>query len=787
MYLRLLLLSYACLGGYALLVQVVCIREILVVFHGNELCLGIIFACWLGGIALGAGTASRLADRLHHRLPLYLSLLLLLCVLFPVQIASIRLLRHVLDVSPGAFIPPLKLLGGLLLTISPLSGCIGMTFPLACTLVPQSATQHIGRVYIAEAIGSMLSGILFTFVLVTRYHAFQIAAGAGMSLGVITALLSLYALRKDAPAFSRDTSSFTRLVGVIAIIGIGVYSYAVFSTTATALQQTTTEQRWQSMHPHIDRVNALDSKYQHLSLGTQAGQYVLFTNGQYASVFPDPYESATTAQFLLTQHPNPESVLLIGGGVEGLIAAMLQHPLQNLDYVELDPKLLDLLADYLPPETQDALNDPRFSLIYADGRYYVKHTHHRYDMVILNIPDPTNAMLNRFYTLEFFREIQAILNPGGVVITQIGASLHLQDRAANYTGSLYKTLTAVFPYVLVAPGTTNTYFAASEPNVITFEHDTLRRRYREHQIDSPYFSAYHYDMLLQPEQIAFATSTLRQGLDEFRLNTDLQPVTYFYSLLLWLQFSETSPERVSPPLTLRLFQALKDLPFWWFGVAMAGLVLLRLGYRYRSSPSSPGESTRFNCLWAITTTGFTGIALELILIFAFQNMYGYIYQKAGLIVAMFMVGLTVGGYISHRLISRGNSISFQPLQTRLLANEIALALFAALLPLGIRLLSRAHFSSSLEYLFMLLVGITGVLTGLEFPLASALYWQSHRNVGMTAGMLDSADHLGACCGSMLVGIVFIPLLGIPAACYVVSLLNGSSVVFLLVEKFVPKA
>jgi spermidine synthase len=96
-------------------------------------------------------------------------------------------------------------------------------------------------------------------------------------------------------------------------------------------------------------------------------------------------------------------------------------------------------------------------------------------------------MLNRFYTLEFFREIARILNPGGVVITEITSSLHLQTDAVNYTGSVYKTLRAVFPYVLVTPGATHTYFAAADPDSITFDVQTLSRRYRERQIASDYF------------------------------------------------------------------------------------------------------------------------------------------------------------------------------------------------------------------------------------------------------------------------------------------------------------
>jgi spermidine synthase len=207
--------------------------------------------------------------------------------------------------------------------------------------------------------------------------------------------------------------------------------------------------------------------------------------------------------------------------------------------------------------------------------------------------------------------------------------------------------------------------------------------------------------------------------------------------------------------------------------------------------------TRFNCLWAIGTTGFAGMALELILIFAFQNIYGYIYQKAGLIVAVFMIGLAAGGYSSHTIV-RSQEKNSPNIDSRSLLRlressflsylfyvEITIVIFAGLLPFCIRLFSSSYFFHTptvVEILFMLLVGIAGILTGFEFPLASAVYLHSQGKLGKTAGMIDSADHIGAFCGSILVGILFVPLLGITTSCYFVSVLNLSSVLFLLLQK-----
>ncbi|GAK58474.1 spermine synthase [Candidatus Vecturithrix granuli] len=770
----LLLCAYIVIGCYTLIVQVVGVREILVVFYGNELCLGIVFACWLIGVAIGARVAASMIERLRGLLASYGLLVLCLVLFFSGQIFAIRLLRIILQIAPGELLSLPGLFSGALATIAPLGFVVGIIFPVACRLLPGAHADQIGRLYIAEALGSTTGGLLLTFFLIKRYHAFQIAALSGSIVLFTTGILLL--------ASKKKSRGFRLFILLLFLLGAG-YGYIFGSSLADKLHTYSLNQRWRSMYPQIELIKSIDSPYENLALGFQADQYVLFTSGQLAAVFPDDYESGLSAHFFMSQHPNPRSILLVGGGAEGMIAEILKYPIYTLDYVELDPMLLTLLASYLPSAAQEALQDPRVSIIHTDGRYYVKQTPHRYDLVILNLPDPTTSMLNRFYTLEFFREVADILNPSGVMITEITSSLHLQQDAANYTGSVYKTLKTVFPYVLVTPGATHIYVAAVDPDVITFDLEILSRRYRERQIASDYFSEYHFQTLLQPEQTAFVHATLQQGFDIFRLNTDMQPITYFYNLLLWAQLSEDVPDRFSPSRTTRLFHTLNNLSLWWFFLPIVGLIIFRLGYvllinlfRIKGDWQQQSSIRRFNCLWAIGTTGFAAMALELILIFAFQNMYGYIYQKAGLIVALFMIGLAVGAYRSHRKLSTVCHSEPQ-LSAWLIRCEMLIVLFAALLPLFLKGLASIHISAWIEAVFMILVVVAGLLTGVEFPIGSAFYLHNQQNLGKTAAMLEGADHLGACCGSLLSGVVFVPLLGITISCLLISAIKLSSLCF----------
>ena len=44
--------------------------------------------------------------------------------------------------------------------------------------------------------------------------------------------------------------------------------------------------------------------------------------------------------------------------------------------------------------------------------------------------------------------------------------------------------------------------------------------------------------------------------------------------------------------------------------------------------------------------GFTLLGLEVLLLLGFQALYGYVYQQLSILVALFMVGMAAGAWLS---------------------------------------------------------------------------------------------------------------------------------------------
>jgi len=742
------------LGSYTIVAQVVFVREFLVIFLGNELCLGVIFSSWFLGIAIGAAASARPARKTVEGEGPFLLLSSLLAGLSPLILLLIRVMRALLAVPAGEYIPFVPLLFSTWALIIPFGFLIGFVFPFACLLAlreRERGVRNVGYAYVLEAAGSVFGGALFSFLLVGRFTAFSILFGW---CAAILAALFLLSWEPRRPRWAR------------LVLGACAAACALMLLTGAAeyVDALSVRLRWESLNARLPLIASVDSRYENIALAKREEQYDCFGNGQYYFSFPDPYSYAATAHMIMSEHPDPKRVLLMGGGAGGMIRELLKYNLTRLQYVELDPALIRLMEAHLGPEERRSLHAPPVAVYYGDGRRFVKQTDERFDLVVVGMPDPSTAMLNRFYTREFFTEVSRIMAPGGALSTRLSAPVdYYGEEVGNYAGSVYATLKSVFPYVLVTPTEENYFFAAAQPGVISSDIQTLQNRWRGRGIQTAYFTPYHFLNWWLPERVAFTRNAL-EARGGGRINTDFKPLTYYFDLILWARFSGS---RIAGFLN-----TLEKISFAWYLLPLVVLCFVRICYILISGRRGDRQSA-FHSLLAIGAMGFSAMALEMVLIFAFQNIYGYVYQMIGMIVALFMTGLACGGSASNRFLETPGRR--WPLW--LAGIEFSLSIYALIIPPVVQRVTSWDIHS--EYVFMALVFLTGFIAGTEFPIASQIYMRYASNLGRAAARVNGFDQFGACAGSLLTGILFVPLLGLYSTCIFLMVLNAAAGILLL--------
>jgi spermidine synthase len=503
---------------------------------------------------------------------------------------------------------------------------------------------------------------------------------------------------------------------------------------------------WQGFHVLETR----DSLYGNLSVIGTGDLRSIYDNGMILASAPDTNAAEEAVHYALLEHPGPKRVLLIGGGINGSIAEALKHPtLERLDYVEIDPALLQIARRYVPAQYAAFLKDPRVHIHAKDGRRYLLTTDIRFDGIILGLPDPQTAQLDRFYPVEFFRLASTHLTTGGVFALQLRSSEdYISPDRAEFLRCILHTLRQVFPYTVILPGETIHFFAAKRPGVLTDSPQTLLARLRERKLQTRYVREYFLPYRMMPDRMAQVQEQLRP-LASTPVNRDFAPVAYYFDMVLWGAEFHAGAARWSRRAARVGFTRILD----WTMIA-----LLLLAFLLAMAPSRERRA-RISAAYCVAATGAILMTLQIFLLLTFQAIYGYVYQQLAVLIAMLMSGIALGSWLAlRRLRSRDGHVLMGELamvQTLLALSGPALIFLAALIS---RISNTSAMWLSAQFLFPVLAVLCGTLGGLQFPIATEIYLRN-RTSHAGLGTLYAIDLLGGCAGALLFSTYLIPVFG----------------------------
>jgi spermidine synthase len=164
---------------------------------------------------------------------------------------------------------------------------------------------------------------------------------------------------------------------------------------------------------------------------------------------------------------------------------------------------------------------------------------------------------------------------------------------------------------------------------------------------------------------------------------------------------------------------------------------------------------------------------DLVAIFAFQSIYGYVFSWIGLLVASFMTGAACGAMLITMALERiQNGLK---LFTKI---ELAITCFSIGLPFIFFAVNAYVGSQNVFFisgiLFLVISFVCGLLIGSQFPLANKLYLKNGASLSRTAGLLYASDLLGGWLGGIVGAVALLPVLGLTGTCMTVGLLKLAS-------------
>lgn len=467
-------------------------------------------------------------------------------------------------------------------------------------------------------------------------------------------------------------------------------------------------------------IKYIESPFGRIMITREGSQHTFWESGLPLYSDYNIIESEEKIHYPLCQLDRVERVLLISGGFGESIDEVEKYHPQAVDYVELDPYLTRAALELGAIERRPWLN-----IINMDGRRYIRQCEKRYDAIIIDLPEPDTFQINRFFTVEFFGLAEACLKKGGILSFSLNYSPnYIGEVRRKKLSALFNTAKVHFRNVLALPGE-KAYFLCRNGSLSREILEKLNEKaIRADYIRGIYAGNFSEDRMNQ----------LRDSLDRKEyINADFAPRVMNVIFEEWFQEHATSP---------RLFIGL-----------LLGLTGIYLILMKREE-------------YLLFSTGLATMGVEMLVIFTFQVIYGYIYLKIGAIITAFLLGLLPGA-VAGRLFSKtkGHPLIF---------SEFSFLFLLILFYFWISLIK----GEPGQILFLAYGFIFSFFCGFQFPLAAGLIGERNSPV---AGLL-AADLTGAALGILLIGSLIIPLMGLQAAVIFLALVKISSGMILLLKR-----
>lgn len=756
-------ISLIIMGVSSIVSQITLMREFLISFLGNELTLGVILANWMILEAMGAFIIGKSAERTVKRLEIYITLQILFSLAFPTAIYLTRTFKNLILTTPGEGLGFAPIFYGSFLILLPVAVSHGALFTYGSKLYSkylQEEAPAIGKVYLLETLGSIIGGLSITFLLIRFFNSFEIA----FFTALLNTLISVFLL------LERKNSLFGPhyVLGFLSVILTLLFIYMLWGSYVEKIHWFSIRSQWKD----IEVIHYENSVYGNVTVTKRGEQLTFFTDGvpSVTTPVPDIASNETFVHFPMLIHENPESILILSGGAGGMIGEILKYPKVRIDYVELDPLLLQLAKKYPTPLIESELSDKRVTIHYADARFFINQTNNRYDIIFIGLSSPQDLRMNRLFSTEFFFLSKKKLMPHGLIVLALPGSLtYISPELRNLNGSVLDTLKINFRYVKIIPGETNLYMASDSEKVEKANPGELFKRLEEREVKTTLFTKAYIEHRLHERWIKWFHQSMEPRTTY--INSDFRPLGVFFSLAHW--------NALFSPHFAGVFKRFLGLNIGINAIIIAILTIFFITLFFKW-PYSSGLSTPY----AILTTGFSAMIFDLAIIFTFQTIYGYLYHQIGLLVATFMIGVAISSYRMNHHLERIREKS-----RIFLLLEGGIILFSILLPFAFSIPSLYMGKKTVYFLlyglFFIMSFLAGASIGLQFPLAARVYLTlpvRGTTVAKTAGILYSADLLGGFFGGLLGGVILLPIMGLKQTCFMLAILKASS--FLLFFVFI---
>ena len=314
------------------------------------------------------------------------------------------------------------------------TGClVGLEIPLLMNILKDKVEFRdlVSNVFTFDYIGALLASILFPLVLVPQLGIIGTSLFFGMiniSIAIALCFLLKSELKKVYLLRAKAIASFVLL-------------FVVYLFSNTILSYSEGKMYGENI------IYSNSTQYQRIVLTHNKSDYRLYLNNnlQFSSTDEYRYHEALVHP-AMSMAKQVDNVLVLGGGDGLAVREILKYAeVKNVTIVDLDEGMTKLFKTnkILTDFNHNSLNNSKVKVYNQDAFIWAKNSKSKFDVVIIDFPDPSNYSLGKLYSLNFYSTLKGILASDAVVVVQTTSPYF----APKSFWCINKTLMEVFPQV----------------------------------------------------------------------------------------------------------------------------------------------------------------------------------------------------------------------------------------------------------------------------------------------------------------------------------------------------
>ncbi|WP_440903050.1 polyamine aminopropyltransferase [Catenovulum sp. SX2] len=321
---------------------------------------------------------------------------------------------------------------------------VGLEIPLLTRLMEKHYTlkANLANVLSIDYFGALIATLVFPLALLPWLGVFK----TSLLFGLLNLSIALTLLWYFFAQLSKTQQHYLRtslILSFVILSGLMLFSNQL-------------SEKWNETVFDDRIVHSQQTPYQQIIMTKRKDDIRLYLNGglQFSAIDEYRYHESLIHP-AMQRIAQPKSVLILGGG-DGLAAReLLKYPMvETITLVDLDPAVAQLARDnvYLVELNNRALFNEKMQVIHQDAFVYLTDTQRRFDLIVVDLPDPKTVSLARLYSKQFYQIARSRLQDTGILVTQATSPFF----ATKAFWSIHNTIAAsgynqVLPYHVDIP------------------------------------------------------------------------------------------------------------------------------------------------------------------------------------------------------------------------------------------------------------------------------------------------------------------------------------------------